>query len=760
MKNHFLLILLSCVSFVLSAQDDCFRINSDSIVVNSGSWGDCKKACGGPSSYNSYEKIPACFFGYQKIRGDYFKEWYNKFVENKSTYPIRDYEKNYCMFLQSSVDSAFEQDDFSIVKNDLNELFAALLFWDKYRDFIFFCESNVDISTWQDEAIRSFFAAPRNRMVIDGEKIGQPSLVAENLFGIKQSKQFEGWSKKELFWSFMFSEKRSYFEKLGEKLDAEYNRINKEHEKIGKESDLKSDYYTGSVRKKNFILTTNAITDIGLDEYIKYLNKLKEDMKILSPKWITTIDKEIQIHKQIHNDCKGIMQGFVSSDAVRKGLTYLKEVCNEKTLLEKDYSLFQDSLENSYWETARIYELYGNYLKDFPAGKHKVDAERKLQELFLPIPDFIKKIERQYENGYSLVEIIRNIREYQEIYKKEDDVKLNECVKKYQSIMDSVAVLYKNWTYNYHQGRDILPNCYFKTSSNSYSVEMNDLSKLPEKNGSLSCYYPLFSYTGERMRPLYDEDYDVEDVFSVVNLEATIKNKKISSGIEYGFDPVEYKLNYNSSYENGKKKGYFKLNNLIEINYNNENYVIEFLDDEDKEMTLLDVQNMFYLLGKNTRKLKHLSPNSLLDEEGKEKISFTKGKITAVSSVSKNRKITLPLNNQGEINGIIKYWDSNVGEVEMSVQANKPRVDDKGNTKISKVKIRGCTFTPPRKIIGYEKHKWGKSAIYEKFSKQCESVADEVGMNILLEPMISHTYTYSAFIPVFLVDILDWNNIK
>ena len=344
MKTRFLLILLSCVSFVLSAQDDCFKINSDSIVINSGSWGDCKKACGGPSSYNSYEKIPACFFGYQKIRGDYFKEWYNKFVENKSTYPINDYVKNYCSVLISSVDSVFKNDDYSIVKNDLNELFAALLFWDKYRDFIFFCDGNEAISNWD----------------YDGRKtIAQPSVIAENLFGIKQSEQLDGWSKEEMFWAFMLSKKRSYFEKLGEKLDAEYNRINKEHEKIGKESNLKLDFYEGSVRKKNFILTTNAINDVGLDDYIKYLNKLKEDMRVLSPKWIPTIDKEIQIHKQIHNDCKGIMQGFVSSDAIRKGLTYLKEVCNEKTLLEKDYSLFQESLESSYWETARIYELYG-----------------------------------------------------------------------------------------------------------------------------------------------------------------------------------------------------------------------------------------------------------------------------------------------------------------------------------------------------------------------------------------------------------------
>lgn len=293
----------------------------------------------------------------------------------------------------------------------------------------------------------------------------------------------------------------------------------------------------------------------------------------------------------------------------------------------------------------------------------------------MPIPDFIKKIERQYENGYSLVEIIRNIREYQEIYKKEDDVKLNERVKKYQSIMDSVAVLYKNWTYNYHQGREVLPNCSFKTSSDTYSVEMNDLSKLPEKNGSLSCYYPLFIYTGERKRPLYDEDYDVEDVFSVVNLEATIKNKKISSGVEYGVDPTIYNLNYKQSHKNGKIAGYFILNNIIKIDFSNENYAIKFLDEEDKGMTLLDVQNMFYLLGKNTRKLKHLSPNSLLDEEGKEKISFAKGKIIKVSSSSKNRKVSLPLNNQGEINGTIKYWDSSVGEVELTVLANKPRVD-------------------------------------------------------------------------------------
>ena len=186
-------------------------------------------------------------------------------------------------------------------------------------------------------------------------------------------------------------------------------------------------------------------------------------MKILSPKWISTIDKEIQIHKQIHKDCKGVMEGLVDSVAIRKGITYLKETCNEKTLSEKDYLRFQDSLENSYWNAAIIYELYGNYLKDFPTGQHKVDAERKLQELFLPIPDFVKKIERQYENGYSLVEIMRNIREYQENYKKENDSKLNAYIERYQTVKDSIAVLYKRWYSNHHQGRGILPNCSFKT---------------------------------------------------------------------------------------------------------------------------------------------------------------------------------------------------------------------------------------------------------------------------------------------------------
>ena len=548
----------------------------------------------------------------------------------------------------------------------------------------------------------------------------------------------------------------------------------------------KRNYYIGPKLKKAYLFSKDT-NDMKKDDYICYLKKLKNIQCDLTSRkscdeWYSIIDRELLLHQQPPINCFCLLKEYekdyscslaLSNPWIRPekwesdyeqmimdGVERIKNECNEYNVTKSIAMLINDSLEDFFWVSAREHKLFNAYLKNYSNGKFKDEAKKHIMASYIPINEFVKKIEKKIDDGVSINTLLASIKKYQDEFEQTNNDSLNALIEKYSSIKDTISALYTLWVNDFNHGRTILPNCSFKTSSDTYSVEMNDLSKLPEKNGSLSCYYPLFSYTGERKRPLYDEDYDVEEIFSVVNLEATIKNKKISSGIEYGFDPVEYKLNYNSSYENGKKKGYFKLNNLIEINYNNENYVIEFLDDEDKEMTLLDVQNMFYLLGKNTCKLKHLSPNSLLDEDGKEKISFTKGKITAVSSVSKNRKITLPLNNQGEINGIIKYWDSNVGEVEMSVQANKPRVDDKGNTKVSKVKIRGCTFTPPRKVIGYEKHKWGKSAIYEKFSKQCESVADEVGMNILLEPMISHTYTYSAFIPVFLVDFLDWNNIK
>ena len=85
--------------------------------------------------------------------------------------------------------------------------------------------------------------------------------------------------------------------------------------------------------------------------------------------------------------------------------------------------------------------------------------------------------------------------------------------------------------------------------------------------------------------------------------------------------------------------------------------------------------------------------------------------------------------------------------------------NEAGKSKVRKVKIQGCTFTPPRKITGYKNSKYGKNPIYEKFSSKCEMVASETGMSILLESLKSYRYRDNEFIPKFLMLYLDWNNI-
>ena len=131
-----------------------------------------------------------------------------------------------------------------------------------------------------------------------------------------------------------------------------------------------------------------------------------------------------------------------------------------------------------------------------------------------------------------------------------------------------------------------------------------------------------------------------------------------------------------------------------------------------------------------------------------------------VSIKTDDETVDIPLNNWGEIDGVVKYWNSNIGNVEITVNASMPRgFDEKGKSKVVKVNIKGCTFTPPRKIISYKNTKFGKIPVYEKFTPKCEAVATETGMSILLDSIKSYRFRESEFVPKFLMIFLDWNKV-
>ena len=156
-----------------------------------------------------------------------------------------------------------------------------------------------------------------------------------------------------------------------------------------------------------------------------------------------------------------------------------------------------------------------------------------------------------------------------------------------------------------------------------------------------------------------------------------------------------------------------------------------------------------------------LSPSCEDADKAEYNAKIKDGRILSVSFKTDSRSVFIPLNNWGEINGIIKYWDSDIGNVEVAVNASMPSLfDEHGRSKVTKVKIKGCTFTPPRKIISYKNTKYGKEPVYETYSKKCEEVASETGMNLLLNAITPYRYRDGEFIPNFLIRFLDWNSIK
>ncbi|OWV00517.1 MULTISPECIES: hypothetical protein [unclassified Fibrobacter] len=760
--RYLLSVLLITSSIIWAAKEECFELTSDSsITIAAGSWSDCEKRC---SKNNGFEKGYACFWGYDKTNQEHLEEWYHKFIpaDERKHYSLKDYKNNFCETLTSSIDSVFQNDDLEYVKGALNKPLAKFSFWSKYRDFIFFCDA-------------------RNFNRVDSKiKMGgiTPSQFADTLLGFSpgRSKLFskEEWTKEDFFWSFILSNKQPYFESLGKNIDKEYNRIEKEQSNWLKKNKSKStEFYLNVVPKKHFISNEDSVNDLKYDDYVSYLVKLKDEMKSLSPKWMPLIDRELQIHQQMSADCYCLLKEYEGDSLCRRqernmvpyeawintfesrlrsGSDYFKKNCSVLDVTEKIASTISASLEDYYWVSARNHNQVKSYLINYPEGKYKTEAEDLLKANRVPIPKLVKQVNEMYEDGESLNKIIGLIDKYQDDYDEKYNETLNKQKDVFSGLRDTLQTLMEKWKINVKRNEYIESGCSFRTKKGAYDVEKDDLSKLPEKNGALTCYYPLLQYTGETVR-VYGDDQDAEDVFAVVKLDANIVDRKIKNGIAKGFG-LELGKVYEDVITNGLHKGVIHLDYAVDVMFDEKGYSIKFLlEDNENELDNVQIRNMFYILNSNKKKIKYLFPDKILasDEDLAFKAKVTKNQVKEVYFYTGNQNVSIPLNNLGEINGKIKYWDSDIGNVEIFVDANKPILDGSANSKITQVKIKGCTFNPPRKIVSYKKVKKDKIPVYEKYSKQCESIADEMGMDVLLTPWNQNAYYYhQAFIPDFL----------
>lgn len=779
--RHLLSVLLIASSIIWGAKDECFEVTSDSnITVAAGSWSDCEKRC---KKNDGFEKGYACFWGYDKTNREFYKEWYEKFIpkENRMYQSLEDYKKSFCQFLQPRIDSIFQVDDFSVVGNSLNKSLAEMKFWRKYVEFIFFCEQrNININEWPDQEMSSFFRAPHNRMVV--KSLPPVGILSKNLFGLQKAggpknyanTDVSNWTKKEIFWGFMFSNKQAYFETLGKNIDKEYNRIEKEQSNWLKKNKSKSaEFYLNILPQKHFVSNGDSMDDLKHDDYVSYLVKLKDDMKNLSPKWIPLIDEELQMHQQMPADCYCLLKEYEGDSLcraqmrnmesyetwlnayesrLRSGSGYFKKSCSDLDVTEKIASTISASLEDYYWVSARNHNQVKSYLINYPEGKYKTVAEDLLKAMRVPVPELIKRVKEMFEDGESLNKIVGFIDKYQDDYDEKYNEALNKQKNEFSSLRDTLQILMEKWKTNIKRNENIESGCSFRTKKGEYDVEKDDLSKLPEKNGLLTCYYPLLQYTGKVIR-VYGDDQDAEDVFAVVKLDANIVDRKIKNGIAKGFG-LELGKVYEDVITNGLHKGVIHLDYAVDVMFDEKGYSIKFLfEDDENELDNVQIRNMFYILNSNKKKIKYLFPDKLLasDDDFSFKAKVTKNQVKEVYFRTGNQNVAIPLNNQGEINGTIRYWDSDIGNVEILVDASKPVIDGIANSKITQVKIKGCTFKTPRKIVSYKKVKKDKIPVYEKYSKQCESIADETGMDVLLTPWNQNAYYYhQAFIPDFL----------
>lgn len=548
-------------------------------------------------------------------------------------------------------------------------------------------------------------------------------------------------------------------------------------------------YYVGPKLKKVFLFSNDTVDVVKNDDYLCYLNYLKSlecDLSSSACKdWHLMIERELAIHRQIPVNCYCLMEEHKANytchtaldypwlppdkwlpayeNMIVKGADQFKNECNEYNVSKSVATMIKDSLEDYFWASAKNHKQYKSYLNSFPSGKYKEEAEVKLRENFITVSEFIKDIERKYENGESLNSLTAMINKYQDEYNQKGNDTLNAYVQKYALLKDSIESIATEWQKNFSRGNYSNLLCSFTTNKNTYSVDKDDLTKLPEKNGHLSCYYPLSQYKGEMSYHLYDEDRDEESVFAIVKFEADIVNRKIAKGMEEGFNP-KLEMVYKNKISQGTENGIIRLNWSVEISFDSKSYKIKINDDEKKNLEWTEVRNVFYLLSKNKNKVKHLNLLSIYNANGEADFQpvLKNGKIQSMALKSESQTVFMPLNNMGNIDGTIKYWDSDIGNVEITINGNiNKRFDEKGKSKVEKVKMAGCTFTPPRKVVGYRKTA-GKSKypIYEKFSNHCESVASDTGMELLLSSIGSYRARLNEFIPLFLVRYLDWNNME
>lgn len=744
-------------------QDRCFEKDSSGFIANGGDWGKCKSFCNGNGIHDGSSRTLACFWGMGETNEDFFKKSYDENIksENKQFFSLKDYKEAFCLSLALSIDSAFQMDSPLKVKESLNEIIATYLFWSNYRDYIALCPSyTISREKW-DEHFKECYS-------YNTCYSGNPSPLdfAEALFSDSQKGRLGNLSKKEQLWFLLLSKdrdsdndyKKGYFYRLSKKLDDEFDRIKKnqsEMKKYKKEIDI-------GMKKKNFItedFKKNHRKDVLLDEYLNYLKAIKKILSEISPRWKSLIDDEIAIHKQIPYECEMMLTNGASRKSVKRGVEYIKNTCSEYVLPYELHKRIFNSLEDYYWKGADKYELYGYYLKNFPKGKYYGLAKNRSKSAFIPASEMIKKADLKFDKGISLNEIIDDLDEYQENFPEVTDEILYKSIEKYSSIRDSVLSYLNRFESRKNDDYDnSIYMCSFSTGKNTYKVESDSLKKLPEKNGKMSCIYPL---------------HTTEKIFSIVIQNFSIRDRKIFEGKEMGFDPNNMEMNYKRTINANKEEGFFVYNSY-KVSFNKNGYSIKFPTESNYALEPFDAQNIIYLLSKNENSAYYLAclPDVLLSDYGlspscsdvrdeKHEIKIKNGRIQSVLFKTDSRTVFIPLDNWGNINGTIKYWDSDVGNVEVTVNANMPQLfDDKGRSKVSKVKIKECTFTPPRKIISYKNTKYGKSPIYETYSKKCEDIAEDTGMNLLLNAITPYRYRESEFMPKFLIRFLDWNSIN
>lgn len=554
---------------------------------------------------------------------------------------------------------------------------------------------------------------------------------------------------------------------------------------------LKSEeYYLGPDLGKNLIFSRKSCGKITKDDYLNYLQTVKSlkcnfrDEIFSKPckEWNDIVEREILVHQQIPVDCYCLIKehekdflcnmylGNMSvinnwtpayKRKIMNGADFFREACNEYSTSHLIASMISDSLEEYYWTSVKHHEMYREYLKSFPDGKYKDEAVQSLKKNRVNLAQFVKKVEEEFEDGNPLDNAVMDIVGYQNNYPEEsDELILNNMLDKFNRLKDTVSLIYQNLKSKERQdeNKKNIIMCSFVSGNKTYQVEMDSLNKLPQKDGDMRCLYPLYSSRG---------------VFAIVLQEYSIKNRKINKGKELGIDPRGKKVVYKNIISGNIAKGKFEYS-YVDVLFDQKGYSIIFPDESDAELLPSVASDIIYLLSKNKNSARYLEcipfisiynyeagPMCRDDRNEKYEAKIKNGRIQSVSIKTDDETVYIPLNSWGEIDGVVKYWNSNIGNVEITVNANMPRgFDEKGKSKVVKVNIKGCTFTPPRKIISYKNTKSGKMPVYEKFTPKCEAVATETGMSILLDSIKSYRFRESEFIPKFLMIFLDWNKMN